>query len=77
MQKSAREQGLPADIVAAEIFTPMSGVIGKHNGDRTFVSDACVEVAAEAVRPARGRADREDDLIIDGFRNCRKPPVER
>ena len=49
MLKSAREQGLPTDVVAAEIFAPMSGVIGEEDGDRAFVSDTCVEVAAESV----------------------------
>ena len=45
----------------------MSGVVGEENGDRAFVGDARVEVAAEAVCAARRGADGEDDLVFDCF----------
>ena len=63
----ASAKTLPADVVAAKVFTPVSGVIGEEYGYRAFVSDACVEVAAEAICPARRRAHCKDDLVINGF----------
>jgi hypothetical protein len=58
---------LPTNVVATEIFTPVAGVIGKENGDRPFVSDACIEVSAETVCSAGGRTDCEHYLVIDSF----------
>lgn len=44
----------PTVVIGAEIVAPMFGIIRGKNGDRAFVSDDRVEVAAEAVGAARG-----------------------